>query len=281
MSVYAIGDIQGCYTELRNLLDKLNFDPQYDQIWLCGDLVNRGPDSLSTLRFLNSIKQSVITVQGNHDLHLLAIADGISTTKDASLLELLNAPDAQELLDWLRQQPLLHHDEELGYTLVHAGIFPLWSLAQAMTHAHELEQVLRSDQHHDFFEHMYGNEPVHWSEDLHGWDRLRFICNSFTRMRFVAEDGALELHSKAGPTQPPPGCQPWYHHPRRMSIPGRILFGHWSTLGLIQCNNVQSLDTGCVWGGQLTAYQLGSNGERHITIQCTQFRNPVPEQHSR
>lgn len=274
MAVYAIGDIQGCYDELRALLDKLKFNTDTDQLWLCGDLVNRGPKSLQSLRFIKSIEHAVIAVLGNHDLHLLAIAEGVARTRDPGLVELLQAPDAGELLDWLRQRPLLHYDAGLNYCMVHAGIYPRWTLARAQQYAAELEKVLRGNDYHEFLNHMYGDQPALWSEQLGGWERIRFICNSFTRMRFCKIDGSLELNAKGTPEQPPAGCHPWYQNPQRQAIETTILFGHWSTLGLHQEGNVHSLDTGCVWGGQLTAYELGQPANKHTTHECKQFCKP-------
>jgi len=270
MATYAIGDLQGCYDEFRALLDKLHFDPGRDQLWLVGDLVNRGPKSLECLRFVKSIEQSVICVLGNHDLHLLALTEGIGRTSDVSMQALLKAADADELLAWLRQRPLLHYDRDFDHCLVHAGIYPGWTLAEARQYASELETVLRGDGYHTFFQNMYGDQPAYWSEQLEGRDRLRFICNAFTRMRFCQSDGALELSAKGTPAAPPADCYPWYNLPQRVEIDTTILFGHWSTLGLHVQGNVHALDTGCVWGGQLTAYQLGTPADRHITTQCPQ-----------
>jgi bis(5'-nucleosyl)-tetraphosphatase (symmetrical) len=274
MAVYAIGDIQGCYDELRALLDKLKFDPDNDQLWLCGDLVNRGPKSLQSLRFIKSIEQAVVTVLGNHDLHLLAIAEGLAKTRDPGLHELLQASDADELLGWLRHRPLLHYDPGHDYCLVHAGIYPRWTLTQAQQHARELETVLRGSDYHEFLNHMYGDQPVLWSEQLTGWERLRFICNSFTRMRYCRIDGSLELHAKGTPEKPPDACYAWFQWPQREAIDTTILFGHWSTLGLHREGNVHSLDTGCVWGGQLTAYELGKTADAHTVYQCPESCQP-------
>ncbi|MDY6979234.1 MAG: symmetrical bis(5'-nucleosyl)-tetraphosphatase [Pseudomonadota bacterium] len=274
MAIYAIGDLQGCYDEFRTLLDRLHFEPERDRLWLVGDLVNRGPKSLECLRFVKSIEQSVICVLGNHDLHLLALAEGVGSTRDASMQALLKADDADELLAWLRQRPLLHYDREFDHCLVHAGIYPGWTLDEAQQYAGELETVLRSDDYHEFFRHMYGDQPAYWSNHLEGWDRLRFICNAFTRMRFCQSDGSLELSAKGTPADPPADCYPWYDLPQRVELDTTILFGHWSTLGLHVQGNVHALDTGCVWGGQLTAYQLGQPANRHITYQCPQNCQP-------
>lgn len=274
MSIYAIGDLQGCYDEFRALLDKLQFDPEHDSLWLVGDLVNRGPRSLDCLRFVKSLDSSVICVLGNHDLHLLALAEGVGSSRDAGLQSILDAPDRDELLDWLRRHPILHYDATLDHCMVHAGIYPRWTLGEAQQYAAELEQVLHGDNHHEFFRHMYGDQPAQWSEQASGWDRLRFICNSFTRMRFCNTDGSLELHAKGSADQPPPGCYPWFEHPRRVTVETNILFGHWSTLGLRIQDNVHALDTGCVWGGQLTAYEIGRPVNEHITYDCPQNCTP-------
>jgi len=190
VAVYAIGDIQGCYRELRHLLEYLHFDPAQDRLWFTGDLVNRGPQSLETLRFIRGLGSAALTVLGNHDLHLLAAADNPARIKKRDTLNpIFDAPDRDELLLWLRQQPLLHHDAELNFTLVHAGLPPQWDLAQAQACAQEVEQVLRSAAHADFFAHMYGDQPDHWSDDLHGWERLRFITNCLTRLRYCDSEG--------------------------------------------------------------------------------------------
>ncbi|HEY5716932.1 MAG TPA: symmetrical bis(5'-nucleosyl)-tetraphosphatase [Motiliproteus sp.] len=256
MATYAIGDIQGCYSELCQLLDKVGFSDS-DQLWLTGDLVNRGPESLATLRLVKTLGSRAITVLGNHDLHLLAVAHGQRSSSKDTLAQVLNAPDRDELLHWLAQQPLLHHDLTLGYALVHAGIPPQWKLKHAERYAAEVEAVLRSDQAPLFYAAMYGNTPAAWSDELHGMERLRLITNYLTRMRFCTGDGTLELTTKTAATQPPPGYRAWFEHPERKSPGKRILFGHWASLeGRCNTPNCFSLDTGCVWGGSLTALCL-------------------------
>jgi len=282
MAVYAIGDIQGCYEDLVRLLDKLHFNPAHDKLWLVGDLVSRGPDSLSTLRYLMSMGDALVTVLGNHDLHLLAVDAGIKTSKDPGLLAIIDADDRHQLINWLRQHPLIHHDNELGYTMVHAGIYPQWTLQQAQTYAHELERVLSGDQHYDFLEHMYGNSPVQWSDDLNGWDRLRFICNSFTRMRFCNEAGMLDLDTKGAIGTQAESFLPWYDIPQRKTRDLHIIFGHWSTLCLTvnaedqKQHNVYPIDTGCVWGGKLTALRIVQGIKKaepeYIHIDCPAHR---------
>lgn len=256
MATYAIGDVQGCYNELMALLEKIAYDPNKDQLWFTGDLVNRGPHSLKTLRFIYSLPVQPIVVLGNHDLHLLAVAYGaISINAKDTSNEILNAPDRDDLLTWLRQRPLIYQDTRLGYAMVHAGIYPGWTLKEAMLYANELEAILKSDQYTEFFQHMYGNEPSHWDATLTGWERLRFIANAFTRMRFCTPDGGLNLTIKET-AQPPQGLVPWFEMP----MPNqnlRIIFGHWAALGgAIIKPGFFHLDTGCVWGGKLTAIRL-------------------------
>ncbi len=275
MATYAIGDIQGCFADLQRLLDKCNFDPASDTLWFAGDLVNRGPDSLATLRFVKQLGKRAISVLGNHDLHLLAIAADHKNTRDRGLIEVMQASDADELVHWLRHRPLLHHDELLGFSLVHAGIYPLWSLKKARKRARELEAVLRSDDYLDFIHHMYGNTPNKWDKKLEGWDRLRFICNSFTRMRYCYPDGRLEFADKGPRGTQQEDTMAWFDLPGRKKPDSRILFGHWSTLGLLlDRKDVYSLDTGCLWGGRLTALRLDGAKPEYISVSCTAQRKP-------
>ena len=269
MAVYAIGDLQGCYVPLQALLKKLAFDPAHDRLWFCGDLVNRGPDSLGTLRFVRELGERAITVLGNHDLHLLAASQGVREERDAGMRAILAAPDRAELLHWLRHRPLLHHDEELGFTLTHAGIYPWWTLAEARARAQELEAVLQGEDHATFFANMYGNEPDHWRDSLRGYERLRFICNSFTRMRYCHSDGRLDLEENG-----PPGLQgedliPWFELRRPHSDSrDNVLFGHWATLGAQQLGPHYSLDSACVWGGRLSALRIDVNEPEYISVSC-------------
>lgn len=257
MATYAIGDIQGCYEELLALLAEIDFKPDVDQLWFTGDLVNRGLDSLKVLRFVRSLGTAALTVLGNHDLHLLALAEGLATTHRSDTLEdILDAEDKDELLHWLRHRPLLHHSPELDYYLIHAGLPPQWDIAQAQSCAAEVEGALRSAEYREFLAHMYGNEPDVWDESHSGWDRLRFITNCFTRMRYCDGQGHLYLNAKGKPGTQPVGTQPWFEIPQRRSQDVRIIFGHWSTLGLYRGNGVTALDTGCLWGGLLTAFRL-------------------------
>jgi bis(5'-nucleosyl)-tetraphosphatase (symmetrical) len=261
MATYAIGDIQGCYDDLMRLLERIHFDDQDDHLWFAGDLVNRGPDSLAVLHFVKGLGTRAVSVLGNHDLHLLAVAAGNAKLRKNDTLDgILEAPNRDELLDWLRHRPILHHDAALGYTLVHAGLPPQWDLPQAQICAHELEDALRGSGHGEFFRQMYGDEPRRWRADLRGMDRLRFIVNCFTRLRYCSDAGDLELKHKGAPGTQPEACLPWFEVPGRASASLHLLFGHWSTLGDISSHNVYPLDTGCVWGGRLTALRLDGDG---------------------
>jgi bis(5'-nucleosyl)-tetraphosphatase (symmetrical) len=268
MAVYAIGDLQGCLDPLVRLLDRIDFDPACDRLWFCGDLVNRGPASLATLRFVHSLGDSTITVLGNHDLHLLATAYGGERPlkRRDTLDEVLAAPDRQVLLDWLRRRPLLHHDPRLGYTLVHAGLPPQWDLATAQAAAAELEAVLGGDGFVRFLRQMYGDLPDLWTAELAGSDRLRYIVNAFTRMRFCRPDGSLDFNEKSAPGRAAEGLVPWYCFPGRRNAGLRIVFGHWSTLGEVEHQGAICLDTGCVWGGRLSAMRL-DDGTRFF-VEC-------------
>jgi bis(5'-nucleosyl)-tetraphosphatase (symmetrical) len=255
MSTYAIGDLQGCYDELQQLLQVINYNADKDQLWFAGDLVNRGPKSLETLRFIKSLTNAV-TVLGNHDLHLLAIANGHPYTKH-TLYEILKAPDCDELINWLRQQPLLHYDARLGFVMTHAGIPPQWTLEQAKNYAAEVEAVLRSDSYPEFLKHLYSDTPVVWRPDLSGWDRLRFITDALTRLRFCNAQGNLDLNAKGGLDSQPEGYMPWFAVPNRATANLKIVFGHWAALeGITNTPNVYALDTGCVWGRYLSALRL-------------------------
>jgi bis(5'-nucleosyl)-tetraphosphatase (symmetrical) len=257
MAVYAIGDLQGCYDEFRALLDRLQFDPAQDRLWLAGDLVNRGPGSLDCLRYVRSLGNAALSVLGNHDLHLLAVAadGGRGRKRGDTLDEILQAPERDELLAWLAGRPLLHHDPALDWTLVHAGLPPEWSVAEAAACAREVEQALARAPA-EFYARMYGNEPDRWTPELSGYDRLRFTVNCLTRLRYCTADGRLLMKPKGPPQQAPEGAIPWFRVPGRRSANARILFGHWSSLGWYAREGVVSLDTGCVWGGRLTALRL-------------------------
>lgn len=265
MALYAVGDVQGCLQPLKCLLERVHFDPAHDHLWLVGDLVNRGPQSLETLRFLYAMRDSMTTVLGNHDLHLLAIANNIERLKKHDTLrEILEVPDRNDLLDWLRRQKLLHYDAERDIALVHAGIPPQWTLQEALQRAGEVEEALRDDARLPLFlDGMYGNEPEQWSEELHGAARLRVITNYFTRMRFCTATGALDLKSKEGLGSAPSGYAPWFSHPGRKTRGQKIIFGHWAALEG-NCNEpgLHALDTGCVWGNAMTLLNVDS-GELH------------------
>ena len=274
MAVYAIGDVQGCYKNLLKLLETLRFTPERDRLWFAGDLVNRGPDSLATLRFIKGLGDTAVSVLGNHDLHLLAISQGNQRHKseDQTLEPILGAKDRDELLDWLRRRPLMHYDRQLDYALIHAGLPPQWDLETAMARAREVEAALQDEDYGYFFAHMYGNEPSRWSEQLAGMDRLRFITNCFTRLRYCAADGTLMLREKGPPGSQRDGCLPWFEVPHRASESKRILFGHWSMLGFHHGCNTWALDSGCIWGGKLTALQLEKSGRpRVIQVDCDAY----------
>jgi bis(5'-nucleosyl)-tetraphosphatase (symmetrical) len=259
MAIYAVGDIQGCCDEFEVLLAQLDFDPARDRLWLTGDLVNRGPRSLDVLRLVKSFGPAAITVLGNHDLHLLAaaLAPGEQLKPQDTLGEIFEAPDRDELLTWLRSLPLLHHDAALGYTMIHAGLPPQWDLATAQSCAAELEQALRDeDRSLELLTHMYGDRPNRWSDDLRGLQRLRFITNCLTRLRFCRGDGTLELKYKGKVESAPPDVFPWFRAPQRRSRDLRIVCGHWSALGYHDGDGVLSIDSGCVWGGKLCAVRL-------------------------
>ncbi len=262
MATYAVGDIQGCYRELRALLERIEFDPNRDRLWFTGDLVNRGPQSLEVLRFVKQLGSRAVTVLGNHDLHLLAMACGHAPKphKYDALKQVLAAPDRGELLDWLRRRPCLYHEALSGFTLIHAGLPPQWDLVQARQCAMEVEAVLREGDGREFFDHMYGNTPLSWSDDLEGWERLRFITNCLTRLRYCDREGRIALEQAGPPGTQAAGLLPWYEIPERASRGMKIIFGHWSTLRLspeaMHKHQVYPLDTGCVWGGELTALRL-------------------------
>ncbi len=255
MPTFAVGDLQGCFDELQGLLALIQFDPNQDTLWCVGDLVNRGPKSLETLRFLKAMGSRVKVVLGNHDLHLLAVYYGVKISyPDDTLQDILTAPDREELITWLRAQPLIHSGE--GYVMVHAGVCPDWTLEEAIGLAQEVSEVLQSKDIAHFLKAMYGNTPDHWSSDLTGMERLRVITNYLTRMRFCSPTGHLLMDKKMSPLDCSPGYLPWFKAPHRKII-APIIFGHWSALqGKTHTHNVFALDTGVVWGGPLTAMRL-------------------------
>jgi bis(5'-nucleosyl)-tetraphosphatase (symmetrical) len=272
MSIYAIGDIQGCFDELLKLLDSLSFNEHTDQLWFAGDLVNRGPKSLETLRFVKSLGDAAITVLGNHDLHLLAAScvPKIAHKKD-SLLPVLEAPDSDELIDWLRHRPLFHFNDD--FCLVHAGVPPQWDFKKTQKMAILAEQALRGPNYQSFLNQMYGNKPNIWSPNLKGVERLRFIVNCFTRMRYCDADGRLDFIHSGPPGSQPKGLVPWFDAPKRKNADMRIIFGHWSALGYYEGPNCYAIDTGCLWGGQLTALRLDEPVQR-FSIDCPEAKKP-------
>ncbi|MDH4286381.1 MAG: symmetrical bis(5'-nucleosyl)-tetraphosphatase [Gallionella sp.] len=260
MAIYAVGDVQGCYAELALLLEDIRFDPATDKLWLVGDLVNRGPGSLEVLRLVKSLGDSAITVLGNHDLHLLAVAEGVAELHRTDTLDdVLNAPDRDDLLHWLRRQRLLYAQD--GYVLIHAGLLPQWSVAQAASLAREVEAALRGDDYVTFLKRMYGNTPHNWDDNLTGYKRLRVIVNAFTRMRICTREGDMEFKFKGEVENIPAGYLPWFDVPERASRNATVIFGHWSALGLVHRKNVIALDTGCLWGGPMSAIRLD---DRHL-----------------
>ena len=255
MSTYAIGDLQGCYLTLQALLDKINFDTNSDRLWFVGDLVNRGAGSLECLRFVKSLGNRAAVVLGNHDLHLLAVAEGVAKTKALDTLdEILNAPDRNMLLQWLRAQKLLHVEGK--FAMVHAGLLPQWSLPQSIALADEVTQMLRGNHYRHFLQSMYGNNPDEWRDDLEGDERLRVILNAMTRMRAITADGRMNLKFKGALAEMPQGLQPWFVVPHARSDETTVLAGHWSALGLHITPRFIGLDSGCVWGRELTALRL-------------------------
>ncbi|KTC84660.1 MULTISPECIES: symmetrical bis(5'-nucleosyl)-tetraphosphatase [Legionella] len=259
MPDYAIGDVQGCYDPLQRLLERIDFNDKEDRLWFVGDLVNRGPQSLAVLRFIKNLPIPSRITLGNHDLHLLAslFAKHVLENQDDTLIEVLNADDSEELGHWLRKQSILYHDPTLKVVMCHAGIAPAWDLALAKSCAQELEAVLAGDNFCSFLRHMYGNKPDHWSSELTGIERLRVITNYFTRMRFCDKQGNLVLSYKGTLTDAPANLIPWYEVPERKKIDADIVFGHWAALeGLSPDSTIFAIDTGCLWGGNLTALRL-------------------------
>jgi bis(5'-nucleosyl)-tetraphosphatase (symmetrical) len=270
---YLIGDLQGCCDALERLLQRLDFSPSRDRLWLLGDLVNRGPASLATLRRLQGMGSAATCLLGNHDLHLLAVAHGVRPAHRSDTLQpLLQAPDRDTLLDWLRQQRLAVF--EAGWLMVHAGVVPQWSRDDTLAAAAEVEAVLRGPALPDFLRAMYGNEPARWSADLAGHDRLRFTVNVLTRLRFCAADGTMDFKTKDGAAAAPAGFLPWFDVPGRRTADTPVAFGHWSTLGLLNQPMLLGLDTGCIWGGQLTAARVDGTAREIIQVDCEQAQKP-------
>lgn len=265
MATYAIGDIQGCFGSLTELLDRIGFNATRDRLWFVGDLVNRGPHSLETLRFVKSLGEAAITVHGNHDLHLCMVDAGHGRKNDDdTLLPILDAPDREDLLAWIRAWPLMHVEGE--YALVHAGLLPQWTVPKARELAAEVEHQLRSKKYEKFLSHLFGSKPAFWDDSLEGWDRLRLIVNAMTRMRFCTAEGVIEFRAKGPVESAPAGCLPWFAVPGRKSRDHTIVCGHWSALGLYMEPKLLALDSGCLWGGTLTAVRL--EDRRVYQVKC-------------
>ena len=276
MATWAIGDIQGCHDELVRLIDKLQFDPVRDKLWFCGDLVNRGGQSLAVLRLVKSLGSSAVVALGNHDLSLLAIAERKREDQarvNPELREVLFAPDRDDLLDWLRGQHLLHVDRDLDFVLVHAGLFSRWTIEQAEEMAREIEEKLRSEGARRLLKQMFGNKPDLWTPKLRGIDRWRAGINVFTRMRYCDVRGRISFADKGTPGTQRPGLYPWFAVPGQIKRERRVVCGHWSTLGRFVGLGIHAIDTGCVWGGALTAMRVDSEEPQFVTIKSD--RKPV------
>jgi bis(5'-nucleosyl)-tetraphosphatase (symmetrical) len=271
MATYAIGDVQGCFEELTALLGTIGFDRNRDRLWFVGDLVNRGPASLATLRFVRDLGERALTMLGNHDLHLLAVAHGFAKLRaDDTLAEVIAAPDRDSLLEWLRHRPMLH--VETNHVLVHAGLLPQWEISKAKALAEEVEAELRGHRYLEFLSHLYGSRPDRWSEGLRGMERLRVIVNAMTRLRFCTAEGVMEFSSKGESEASPPGYFPWFEIPGRKSANHTVICGHWSALGLRIAPNLIALDSGCVWGGALSAIRL--EDRRVYQVPCAKAQTP-------
>ena len=264
MATYAIGDVQGCFDELQQLLEKTGFG-QGDKLWFVGDLVNRGPRSLDVLRFVRALGGRAVVVLGNHDLHLIAQHEGFERARrDDTFRDVLEAPDARDLVQWLRLRPMMH--AERGHAMVHAGLLPQWTIEKSLALAKEVEAALAAPSYREFLKHMYGSKPVRWNDALSGWDRLRVIVNAMTRMRFCTVDGRMDFRAKG--REAPEGYLPWFG--TRPPEPGLLVCGHWSALGLVLTPQVALLDSGCVWGGALTALRLE---DRRVTqVKCRGYQ---------
>lgn len=270
---YLIGDLQGCCDALDRLLATVGFSPSRDHAYVLGDLVNRGPASLATLRRLQGLGSAATCLLGNHDLHFLAVASGVRTAgRGDTLGELLAAPDRPALMAWLRQQRMAVH--ERGWLMVHAGVVPQWDLATTLQLAGEVEARLASPDLHGFLQVMYGSRPNRWDPGLQGDDRLRFAVNTLTRIRFVTADGTLDFDTKEAAGAAPAGHCPWFEAPGRKTEGVPIAFGHWSTLGLVNRPDLLALDTGCVWGGWLTAVRIDGDAREVIQVECEQAQKP-------
>lgn len=271
--VYLMGDVQGCAEALERLLAEIGFSPSRDRLVVLGDFVNRGPQSLATVRRLMALGASAECLLGNHDLHLLAVALGVRPRHRGDTFDdILDAPDRHALIDWLRARPLV--TRESGWTCVHAGVPPQWTCAEALARAEEVGAMMRGETIDDFMPRMYGNEPVRWDDALEAADRWRFTINALTRMRFCADDGSLEFKTKEGTGAAPPGFRPWFEVPGRRSAGERIAFAHWSMLGLVVRDDLLALDTGCVWGGALSAVRVDGGRQEVTQVRCPQAQSP-------
>lgn len=276
MATYIIGDLQGCFDPLQQLLEQIYYQPKQDELWFVGDIVNRGPQSLECLRFVKSLGERGKMVLGNHDFHLLAASSGLEKyrSKSDTLEDIFNAPDHDELIDWLRQQPLMVRHTTQPIAMVHAGIPPQWTVDQAASHADEVQQIMRSDEWREFItQHLFGSKTKVWHDALTGWERLRYIVNAFARMRYCNAQGELDFDLKGAPDKHTHAeHQAWFLHTNRRNKDHEIFFGHWSTLGAMDAYQVHATDTGCLWGGQLTAFCLETR-VRH-TLNCEQMSKP-------
>ena len=280
MSTYLVGDIQGCNSAFEKLLIQINFSPSRDSLYVLGDLVNRGPQNVQVIRRCMALCDAVKPLLGNHDLHLLAHAHGIRKAgRRDTLQDILDAPDRHALLDWIAQQPLARYLESGSgqqLLMVHAGILPQWGLEETLQLANEVHQHLKGDGLIPFLQQMYGNYPDQWQHQLQGADRLRVIVNALTRIRFCSQEGRMDFESSESADAAPTGLMPWFECPDRKTASNIVAFGHWSTLGLINRPNIMALDTGCIWGGCLTAIELGSNFSERILhqVHCEQAQKP-------
>ena len=279
MAIWAIGDLQGCYGVTQRLLEKIRFDPAQDRLWFCGDLVNRGGESLETLRLVHSLREHSVVVLGNHDLSLLAISE--RSTEDQrkvnqDLQRILFADDRDTLIDWLRHRPLLHSDRTLGWMMIHAGLSPKWTTTHAEKHAREVERRLQGDGRRKLLRNMYGDYPA-WSPALNGVERERAIINIFTRLRYCSTRGRIAFNEKGAPSTQVLGLYPWYAVPGRAECDLKIVCGHWSTLGLFIGHGVHAIDTGAVWGGKLTALQLDTDDLRIVQVPGREVAVPGPQ----
>jgi bis(5'-nucleosyl)-tetraphosphatase (symmetrical) len=270
MATYAIGDIQGCFRQLQLLLEAVGYSSSRDRLWFVGDLVNRGPQSLETLRFVRGLGDSATTVLGNHDLHLVMRSAGYGKpSREDTFGDVLAATDCEDLIGWMRSLPLFHVEDD--YAMVHAGLLPQWDVAQAKALSDEASAALTASNYKDFLAHMWGSEPAAWDDDLEGWDRLRVVVNAMTRMRFCTLRAAMEFRapgSKGPPERGPVGCLPWFEMPGRRSADHTVICGHWSALGFRQAKNLLALDSGCLWGGALTAVRLEDRRVFQLPCDC-------------